>query len=93
MIQSKNLGPKSDKDTIEVKIGDLGNASYCWKHFTENIQTRQYRCPEVILGAEWDATADVWSVGCIVSLFSCFAPRSSCDDGLVFRTVDFRRFV
>ncbi|KAJ1311347.1 hypothetical protein OPQ81_009840 [Rhizoctonia solani] len=60
-----NIIPKANKDAIEVKIGDLGNASYCWKHFTENIQTRQYRCPEVILGAEWDATADVWSVGCI----------------------------
>ncbi|CUA76801.1 hypothetical protein RSOLAG22IIIB_02277 [Rhizoctonia solani] len=59
------ISPKIEKDTIEVKIGDLGNASYCWKHFTENIQTRQYRCPEVILGAEWDATADVWSIGCI----------------------------
>ncbi|KAG9074216.1 serine/threonine protein kinase, CMGC group [Ceratobasidium sp. UAMH 11750] len=58
-------GPKRDGDTIEVKIGDLGNASYCWKHFTENIQTRQYRCPEVILGSEWDARADMWSVGCI----------------------------
>ncbi|KAG8742987.1 serine/threonine protein kinase, CMGC group [Ceratobasidium sp. 414] len=58
-------GPNRDGDTIEVKIGDLGNASYCWKHFTENIQTRQYRCPEVILGSEWDATADMWSVGCI----------------------------
>ncbi|CAE6521200.1 unnamed protein product [Rhizoctonia solani] len=66
LTQSKlNISPKADKDPIEVKIGDLGNASYCWKHFTENIQTRQYRCPEVILGAEWDATADVWSVGCI----------------------------
>ncbi|KAF8741613.1 kinase-like protein, partial [Rhizoctonia solani] len=60
-----SISSKGDKDMIEVKIGDLGNASYCWKHFTENIQTRQYRCPEVILGAEWDATADVWSVGCI----------------------------
>ncbi|KAG8683544.1 serine/threonine protein kinase, CMGC group [Ceratobasidium sp. 395] len=58
-------GLNREGDTIEVKIGDLGNASYCWKHFTENIQTRQYRCPEVILGSEWDATADMWSVGCI----------------------------
>ncbi|EUC66724.1 Serine/Threonine kinase catalytic domain protein [Rhizoctonia solani AG-3 Rhs1AP] len=66
LTRSKSkISPKIEKDTIEVKIGDLGNASYCWKHFTENIQTRQYRCPEVILGAEWDATADVWSVGCI----------------------------
>ncbi|CAE6407993.1 unnamed protein product [Rhizoctonia solani] len=66
LTRSKSkISPKIEQDTIEVKIGDLGNASYCWKHFTENIQTRQYRCPEVILGAEWDATADVWSVGCI----------------------------
>ncbi|CAE6431226.1 unnamed protein product [Rhizoctonia solani] len=66
LTQSKsNISPKTDKESIEVKIGDLGNASYCWKHFTENIQTRQYRCPEVILGADWDATADVWSMGCI----------------------------
>lgn len=69
-LTRSNLSPKPDKDRIEVKIGDLGNASYCWKHFTENIQTRQYRCPEVILGAEWDATADIWSIGCIVSSFT-----------------------
>lgn len=72
LTRSKSkISPKIENDTIEVKIGDLGNASYCWKHFTENIQTRQYRCPEVILGAEWDATADVWSVGCIVSSHLC----------------------
>ncbi|QRV91516.1 Serine/threonine-protein kinase [Ceratobasidium sp. AG-Ba] len=66
LTAKESVGPKHDTETIEVKIGDLGNASYCWKHFTENIQTRQYRCPEVILGSEWDATADMWSVGCIV---------------------------
>lgn len=67
LTKESSFGPKPDGERIEVKIGDLGNASYCWKHYTENIQTRQYRCPEVILGSEWDAAADMWSVGCIVS--------------------------
>lgn len=50
----------------EVKIVDLGNA--CWrnKHFTDDIQTRQYRSPEVLLGAHYDTSADMWSLACIV---------------------------
>ncbi|KAG8811836.1 serine/threonine protein kinase, CMGC group [Serendipita sp. 400] len=34
-------------------------------HFTDDIQTRQYRCPEVILGAPWGTTADIWSSACL----------------------------
>ncbi|KAF8649716.1 hypothetical protein AX16_005488 [Volvariella volvacea WC 439] len=52
---------------ISVKIADLGNATPSKKHFTEDIQTRQYRAPEAILGRkDWDATADIWSVACVV---------------------------
>lgn len=36
---------------FEVKIADLGNACWVDKHFTEDIQTRQYRSLEVLLGA------------------------------------------
>lgn len=50
-----------------VKIGDLGNATPIQKHYTEDIQTRQYRSPEAILGrADWGPTADVWSLACVV---------------------------
>ncbi|KAI7007070.1 serine/threonine protein kinase, CMGC family, partial [Hortaea werneckii] len=35
-------------------------------HFTNDIQTRQYRSPEVILGAKWGASTDVWSMACMV---------------------------
>ncbi|KAF9907840.1 serine/threonine protein kinase, CMGC group [Linnemannia zychae] len=51
--------------TITVKIADLGNA--CWenRHFTDDIQTRQYRSPEVIIGAKWGPSSDVWSVACM----------------------------
>ncbi|KAI6177239.1 BMA-SPK-1, isoform e [Aphelenchoides bicaudatus] len=52
-------------DDIRVKIADLGNA--CWRdhHFTTDIQTRQYRALEVIIGAGYDTSADIWSVACI----------------------------
>jgi serine/threonine-protein kinase SRPK3 len=49
-----------------VKIADLGNACWTSHHFTNDIQTRQYRSPEVILGAKWGASTDVWSMAAMV---------------------------
>ncbi|KAI8325020.1 kinase-like protein [Martensiomyces pterosporus] len=51
---------------LKVKIADLGNATWVDHHFTEDIQTRQYRSPEVIIGSRWDATADTWSCACVI---------------------------
>ncbi|KAF5386575.1 hypothetical protein D9615_002145 [Tricholomella constricta] len=53
-------------ERITVKIADLGNATWTEHHFTDDIQTRQYRCPEVILGAKWGPSADIWSVACVI---------------------------
>ena len=55
-------------DTISVKIADLGNACWVGHHFTNDIQTRQYRSPEVILGAKWGASTDVWSMAAMVRI-------------------------
>ncbi|CAG7852501.1 Protein kinase dsk1; AltName: Full=Dis1-suppressing protein kinase [Serendipita indica DSM 11827] len=52
-------------ERITVKIADLGNATWTDHHFTDDIQTRQYRCPEVILGAPWGTSADIWSAACL----------------------------
>jgi serine/threonine-protein kinase SRPK3 len=57
-------------EIISVKIADLGNACWVGHHFTNDIQTRQYRSPEVILGAKWGASTDVWSMAAMVSTLS-----------------------
>ncbi|GAA6060235.1 hypothetical protein JCM10212_003475 [Sporobolomyces blumeae] len=51
----------STLERITVKIADLGNASWTDLHFTNDIQTRQYRSPEAILGAKWGTSVDIWS--------------------------------
>ncbi|KDQ54796.1 hypothetical protein JAAARDRAFT_135081 [Jaapia argillacea MUCL 33604] len=59
--------PPAPPAMISVKIADLGNATPSKKHYTEDIQTRQYRSPEAIIGKnDWDCRADVWSVACVV---------------------------
>jgi len=50
----------------KVKIADLGNACWTFKHFTDDVQTRQYRAPEVIVGAQYGTAIDMWSLACIV---------------------------
>uniref|UniRef100_A0A4W4EPN6 non-specific serine/threonine protein kinase n=1 Tax=Electrophorus electricus TaxID=8005 RepID=A0A4W4EPN6_ELEEL len=52
-------------DKIRIKIADLGNACWVHKHFTEDIQTRQYRAVEVLIGAEYGPPADIWSTACM----------------------------
>ncbi|PKY05724.1 kinase-like protein [Aspergillus campestris IBT 28561] len=62
---SKSSADEPDLDIISVKIADLGNACWVGHHFTNDIQTRQYRSPEVILGSKWGASTDVWSMACM----------------------------
>ncbi|VVB16798.1 unnamed protein product [Arabis nemorensis] len=49
----------------KCKLVDFGNACWTYKQFTSDIQTRQYRCPEVILGSKYSTSADMWSFACI----------------------------
>ena len=53
-------------DNLQVKLCDLGNGCWINHHFTSLIQTRQYRSPEVIIGAEYDTSADMWSFACTI---------------------------
>lgn len=60
----------TDSDTGEINIHitiiDVGNGQYIDDlHKNSYIQTRQYRCPEVIIGLPYDQLADIWSIACI----------------------------
>ncbi|KAK7052096.1 kinase-like domain-containing protein [Favolaschia claudopus] len=58
---------EDEYELITVKIADLGNATWTEHHFTNDIQTRQYRCPEVLIGSTaWGPSADVWSIACVL---------------------------
>ncbi|QSL66127.1 hypothetical protein MERGE_000502 [Pneumocystis wakefieldiae] len=61
-----SYSPPDNTSYINVKIADLGNACWTHHHFTDDIQTRQYRSPEVLLGAKWGASTDCWSMSCMV---------------------------
>ncbi|XP_056323954.1 SRSF protein kinase 1b isoform X2 [Danio aesculapii] len=52
-------------EKIQVKIADLGNACWVHKHFTDDIQTRQYRSLEVLIGTGYGTPADIWSTACM----------------------------
>lgn len=45
---------------------DFGSAVIGDEH-PADIQPRQYRAPEVILGVPWTYSVDIWKVGCMVS--------------------------
>ncbi|KAG6800563.1 SRSF protein kinase 3 isoform X1 [Apis mellifera caucasica] len=59
------LDPALVECDVEVKIADLGNACWVHKKFTDDIQTRQYRSLEVLLGSGYDTSADIWSTACM----------------------------
>lgn len=62
MSSGKDAGPSApnasppdlkDADALmktKSVIVDLGNACWTYRHFSEDIQTRQYRAPEVLIG-------------------------------------------
>ncbi|CDQ73421.1 unnamed protein product [Oncorhynchus mykiss] len=60
-----NLLKPQNADEISIKIADLGNACWVYKHFTEDIQTCQYRSVEVLIGAGYGTPADIWSTACM----------------------------
>ncbi|XP_059188421.1 SRSF protein kinase 3 [Centropristis striata] len=77
--EKEQMNPYSLKD-ITVKIADLGSSCWVYKHFCEEIQTRQYRSLEVLLGSEYGPPADIWSVACmafeLVTGDSLFEPKA-----------------
>ena len=56
------------KDNTHKKLKIIDFGSSCWSNkpgFTY-VQSRFYRCPEIVLGLGYGTPADMWSVGCIL---------------------------
>ncbi|KAL6560869.1 hypothetical protein OROHE_006046 [Orobanche hederae] len=49
---------------LKCKVVDFGNACWVDRPIAEEIQTRQYRAPEVILQSGYSFPADMWSFAC-----------------------------
>lgn len=65
---------------MRCKVVDFGNACWADKRFAEEIQTRQYRAPEVILLSGYTFSVDMWSFACIAFELATgdmmFAPKT-----------------
>ncbi|QRW00991.1 Serine/threonine-protein kinase [Ceratobasidium sp. AG-Ba] len=63
----------SENKTV-VKICDLGSASDVSENdITPYLVSRFYRAPEIILGLPYDASIDIWSIGC--TLYELFTGK------------------
>jgi serine/threonine-protein kinase SRPK3 len=73
---SNNINDKNDKDfttinkkfleNIRIKISDFGSSCKITKNIDNEIQTRYYMAPELILKYPFNETCDMWSLGCMV---------------------------
>lgn len=76
---------KKSLDGIDLrcKVVDFGNACWADQQLAEEIQTREYRAPEVILGAGYSFSVDMWSFACMAFELATgemmFAPK--CGQG------------
>ncbi|KAH8267048.1 hypothetical protein KR044_009782, partial [Drosophila immigrans] len=62
----KKLDPAKEPCNLQIAIADLGNSCFTNAHLSEDIQTCEYRAIEVILGAGYDTSADLWSTACLI---------------------------
>lgn len=65
-LSHNDFGPLRSS-SIMPKIGDFGLAQYGKNELQRHpIQQNYYRAPEVILGAGWTYSADIWNLGVLV---------------------------
>jgi len=55
---------------FNVRLADFGEAvRFDWDNRYHLIQPQDLRAPEVILSTGYDSKADIWNLGCVVSLY------------------------
>ncbi|KAL3445648.1 kinase-like domain-containing protein [Aspergillus insuetus] len=86
---------------------DFSSAVICKEYQIEFVQPKIYRAPEVIIGAPWMYSIDIWNVGCMVcyivqhfdrgsllKIYSCFEICDICEGGSLFtgQEPEFQRY-
>ncbi|EXJ77710.1 hypothetical protein A1O3_09939 [Capronia epimyces CBS 606.96] len=62
----EDLSTTSVPPGFAVRLADFGTASWVEKHLCEWIQPPSLRAPEVIIGAGWGPSVDIWNLGCVI---------------------------
>ena len=77
-IKPENVMLKLPSDpsssNITVKLIDFGSSCFYNEKTFTYIQSRFYRAPEIIIGADYDSKIDIWSVGCVLAELFTGAP-------------------
>lgn len=53
----------------DIRVIDMGSATFDHEHHSAVVSTRHYRAPEVVLELGWNQACDVWSIGTIIFEF------------------------
>ena len=55
------------ESTQKIKLIDFGSACFEGHAAHTYIQSRFYRCPEILVGVPYDSAIDMWSMGCVAA--------------------------
>jgi len=61
--------PPGDRYRLVISDFGLAKTMTCGttlEYYTEEVYSMWYRAPEILLGAEYDATAEVWGLACVI---------------------------
>ena len=58
----------NDMSSLDIRLGDFGEARRVTERRFEQVQGYGYRAPEVILEAGWDSKVDIWNLACVVRI-------------------------
>jgi serine/threonine-protein kinase SRPK3 len=60
-----NFDNNYDLSSANYLLSDFGTIKNIHKKNSNEIQTRYYRAPEVLVGCIYDKKVDIWSIGCL----------------------------
>ena len=50
-----------------IKLIDLGSSCFLKSRCFSYLQSRYYRCPEILFGFDYGLEIDMWSMGCVLA--------------------------